>query len=50
MIAASQSRPPQWLSTHPNPESRIQELGNRAASLVPVYQQARASGHTPKCG
>jgi predicted Zn-dependent protease len=50
MIAASQSRPPQWLSTHPNPESRIQELGNRAASLVPVYQQARANGHTPKCG
>ncbi|MFC5578801.1 M48 family metallopeptidase [Lysobacter niabensis] len=50
MIAASQSRPPQWLSTHPNPESRIQELGNRAASLVPVYEQARASGHMPKCG
>jgi predicted Zn-dependent protease len=50
MIAASGSRPPQWLSTHPNPESRIQELGNRAASLVPVYEQARATGHTPKCG
>ena len=50
MIAASRSRPPQWLSTHPNPESRIQELSNRAASLVPAYQQARASGQTPKCG
>ncbi|HEV8694251.1 MAG TPA: M48 family metallopeptidase [Lysobacter sp.] len=50
MIAASQSRPPQWLSTHPNPEARIQELGNRAGALVPVYQQARASGHTPRCG
>ncbi|MDR7100237.1 putative Zn-dependent protease [Lysobacter niabensis] len=50
MIAASRSHPPEWLSTHPNPETRIQELGSRAASLVPVYEQARASGHTPKCG
>ncbi|GAB3100906.1 M48 family metallopeptidase [Lysobacter terrae] len=50
MIAASRSRPPEWLSTHPDPENRIQELNNRAAGLVPVYQQARASGHTPKCG
>jgi predicted Zn-dependent protease len=50
MIAASSSRPPEWLSTHPNPENRIQELNSRAASLVPVYQQARASGHAPKCG
>jgi predicted Zn-dependent protease len=50
MIAASSGRPPQWLSTHPNPESRIQELSRRAAGLVPVYEQARSSGHTPKCG
>jgi len=50
MIATSRSRPPQWLSTHPNPESRIQQLNSRAAGLVPVYEQARASGHTPKCG
>ena len=50
MIAASESRPPQWLSTHPNPEARIQELSNRAGALVPVYQQARANGRVPKCG
>jgi len=50
MIAASRSRPPQWLSTHPNPESRIQQLNSRAVGLVPVYEQARASGHTPTCG
>jgi predicted Zn-dependent protease len=50
MIAASRSRPPEWLSTHPNPETRIQELGSRAQSLVPVYEQARASGRTPRCG
>ena len=50
MIAASSSRPPEWLSTHPNPQNRIQELNSRAASLVPAYQQARVSGRTPKCG
>ncbi|UHQ20431.1 M48 family metallopeptidase [Lysobacter sp. KIS68-7] len=52
MIAASNSssRPPQWLSTHPNPEARIRELQQRAASLVPVYEQARAAGRRPKCG
>jgi len=51
MIAASGgSRPPQWLSTHPNPESRISELQARAANLVPLYQQAQAAGKRPRCG
>ncbi|MDG2517686.1 MULTISPECIES: M48 family metallopeptidase [Lysobacter] len=50
MIAAGGSRPPQWLSTHPDPQSRINELGARAGSLMPTFEQARASGHTPKCG
>jgi predicted Zn-dependent protease len=50
MIAAGGSRPPQWLSTHPNPEARIRELQQRAASLTPAYEQARASGRRPACG
>lgn len=50
MMGAGGSRPPQWLSTHPDPQSRIKELGARADSLMPTYEQARASGHTPKCG
>ena len=51
MIAASSgSRPPQWLSTHPNPEARIRELQQRAASLVPAYEQARGAGRRPACG
>ena len=50
MMAASGGRSPQWLSTHPDPQSRIQELGKRAATLAPVYQQARAAGRAPKCG
>jgi predicted Zn-dependent protease len=50
MATAGGSRPPEWLSTHPDPQSRLKEMSNRAADLVPAYQQARASGHTPKCG
>ncbi len=50
MIAAGGSRPPQWLSTHPDPESRLGELRSRAAGLVPTYEQARAAGHRPNCG
>lgn len=49
MIAAGGARPPEWLSTHPNPQARIQELRARAAALLPTYQQARASGRTPSC-
>lgn len=50
MIAAGGSRPPQWLSTHPDPQARIGELQARAASLVPAYEQARAAGRRPRCG
>ena len=51
MIAASGgSRPPQWLSTHPDPSSRIGELQSRATALIPTWEQARAAGRRPACG
>lgn len=50
MIAAGGSRPPAWLSTHPDPQSRMDELRSRAVGLVPVYEQARAHGLHPQCG
>ena len=50
MIAASGgNRPPEWLSTHPNPQARISEMQTRANGLVPLYEQARASGRRPAC-
>lgn len=50
MITASSSRSPEWLSTHPDPKSRISELRNRAGGLAGTYQQARAAGRKPQCG
>ena len=50
MISAGGSRPPQWLSTHPDPQARIGELQSRAADLVPTMQAARKAGKTPRCG
>ena len=50
MMAASGGRQPQWLSTHPDPQSRIGELERRASGLVPAYERARANGRKPSCG
>ena len=50
MIESGGSRPPEWLSTHPDPSQRIGELRSRAAGLVSVYEQAKAQGKRPSCG
>lgn len=51
MIAAGgNARAPQFLSTHPDPQSRISELRNRAGGLASTYEQARAAGRRPNCG
>ena len=50
MVDAGGSRPPEWLSTHPDPQSRLGELSARAAGLMPAYEQARAAGRRPHCG
>ncbi|MEO6155214.1 MAG: M48 family metallopeptidase [Thermomonas sp.] len=49
MAASGGSRPPQWLSTHPDPASRLRELQQRAEGLRPTMLAARAAGNTPRC-
>jgi len=41
MLDVGGGRPPEWLSTHPNPETRLQTLAQLAERLMPVYQAAR---------
>lgn len=50
MISAGGSRPPEWLSTHPDPQARIGEMRTRAESLIGEYEKARAAGKRPSCG
>ena len=49
MAAAGGARSPQWLSTHPDPSSRLRELQARAEGLLPTMQAARKAGNTPRC-
>jgi predicted Zn-dependent protease len=41
MMAASNSRAPEFLSTHPNPASRLQDIENHLPRVMPLYEQAR---------
>lgn len=41
MLNVGGNRPSEWLSTHPNPETRLQNLQVMAEQLMPVYQAAR---------
>ena len=49
MIKEGGSRPPEFLSTHPDPSARIGEMRQRAASLLPTYEAAREAGRRPNC-
>jgi predicted Zn-dependent protease len=49
MGAQGGSKPPAFLSTHPSSGNRAQALDRQAQQLLPVYQQARASGRAPDC-
>ncbi|RUO68932.1 M48 family metallopeptidase [Idiomarina ramblicola] len=50
MQAASEgAAPPELLSTHPNPETRIKALEAQISSLKDRYEAARAAGKRPAC-
>lgn len=41
MAQAGGGSPPQFMSTHPNPENRIRDLQEYAAKVMPIYQASR---------
>ncbi len=49
MAAAGGARQPEFLSTHPDPASRLRELQQRADGLRPTMEAARRAGNTPRC-
>ncbi len=44
MAAASRRQPPQWMSTHPAHETRIEEIRRNLDKVMPLY--AKATGRT----
>jgi predicted Zn-dependent protease len=50
MAAASQGqRPLEFLSTHPDPLTRIVDLKRKIPEVMPVYEAAVAAGRRPRC-
>ena len=41
--------PPQFLSTHPSGDSRIQDLVKQLPEALKLYNAARAAGRKPNC-
>lgn len=49
MAAASGGGPPEWLSTHPAPDTRIADLEARIPAALELRSRARAGGRRPAC-
>jgi predicted Zn-dependent protease len=43
MTAAAKGAPPQWMSTHPSGESRIQLIKDHLKDVQPLYERAKAA-------
>ena len=40
MLAANKGAPPQWLSTHPSGDTRIQDIQAKLPKVLPLYERA----------
>jgi predicted Zn-dependent protease len=49
MSAAAGPRAPEFLSTHPAPAGRINDLQARIPQVMPLYRQAISEGRRPNC-
>lgn len=49
MGKVSGAKPPQFLSTHPSGESRIEKLQDNMGEALRTYEQARQQGKRPDC-
>ncbi len=49
MATLGGAKPPEFLSTHPAGQSRIEELSRQMPQAVRIYQQAQAQRRRPRC-
>jgi predicted Zn-dependent protease len=50
MDEVSKLAPPQFMSTHPSGDTRVQELIRQLPEALALYNQAQAEGRRPDCG
>jgi len=50
MAAANQGAPPEFLSTHPSSDTRIQDLVSQLPESLVRYNNAKSAGKRPDCG
>jgi predicted Zn-dependent protease len=48
-MSADGEQPPEFMSTHPSHETRIQDLQAQMPAALQLYNQARANGLNPRC-
>ncbi|MFQ5609298.1 MAG: M48 family metallopeptidase [Woeseiaceae bacterium] len=46
---AGEKAPPEFLSTHPSSDTRIESLISEWAEVLPIYNEAKANGRNPNC-
>lgn len=49
MKAAGGGKPPEFLSTHPSSDTRIESLQGQMPQAMGLYEQSRAQGRNPNC-
>lgn len=49
MDSAADKKPPEFLSTHPASETRIENLVSEWQKTLPMYNQAIEEGRVPDC-
>jgi predicted Zn-dependent protease len=49
MERANDSEPPEFLSTHPSHNTRINDLNNAMNNALSLFQQAQSAGRRPNC-
>ena len=42
MMSANKGAPPQWLSTHPSGNNRIEEIERRLPDVLPIYERTKS--------
>ena len=50
MLASTKTKIPEYMSTHPSGDTRIDNLLNEMADALKLYNEAKAMGKEPNCG